>query len=323
MSSKVYKQLEFLAVGSWWVYKPADATSTWTSGERGTAAPSLLRVPSSQEDVFATEGLDIMARRKLMKFLRFITNLDNQRDMWQSFESMPFTEFLESKFGLPAPLQQPLLALTMSHQPASKTETRSALQAIGRHLSSIGVFGRGFSAVIPKWGGLSEIAQVGCRAGAVGGAVYVLGKGVAADGVSALPEEPDGLSRFKIQLEGGEWVTTNWVVGGEEDLTPLDFPLSTPEKENDAHERFPLSCSVSIVSSTLESLFPLISDGSPPPAASVVFFPSGSLQLPLEGPTAEPHPPVYIHVHSSDTGECPAGQSMFPFPFGSALSRAS
>ena len=39
------------------------------------------------------------------------------------------------------------------------------------------MFDPGFGSVISKWSGLVEIAQVACRAGAVGGGVYVLNKG--------------------------------------------------------------------------------------------------------------------------------------------------
>jgi len=54
-------------------------------------------------------------------------------------------------------------------------------------------------------------------------------------------------------------------------------------------------------------LFPPIADEAPPPASAVVVFPSGS--LPSNTVAAE-IPPVHIYVHSSDTGECPAGQSV-------------
>jgi len=53
----------------------------------------------------------------------------------------------------------------------------------------MGMFGPGFGSVIPKWGGLSEVAQVACRAGAVGGAVYVLGKDIKAIEVAQVDED--------------------------------------------------------------------------------------------------------------------------------------
>lgn len=295
-------------MGSWWVFKQPEAFSS--------SQFSLLRVPSSREDVFAGEGLDLAARRKLMRFLRFILDYENQEETWRPFESKPFMDFLESKFGLTSALQEPLLALTLSQRPPSDTATSFALSAISHHLKSIGIFGRGFGAVIPKWGGLSEIAQVACRAGAVGGGVYVLGQGLVAQDAIGPGDAPEAQHQIKVQLKDGDWITTNCLAGGDDDLAPLRLPsLNGKPGENDSTWQ---SRSVSVISSSLDPLFPPVAEGSPPPAAAVIFVPSGSLQSSL--PTSnQPHPPVYIQVHSSDTGECPASQckllQLFTFTF--------
>ena len=96
------------------------------------------------------------------------------------------------------------MALALSSAHPSQTATEYALPRIARHLRSIGVFGPGFGAVIPKWGGLSEVSQVSCRACAVGGGVYVLGKGVAPATDSA-PETTD--KGTKLRLKDGEEIT--------------------------------------------------------------------------------------------------------------------
>jgi len=273
VSSRVYRQLEFLAVGSWWVYASEGTTK------------QLLKVPNGREDVFQDHQLDFKAKRALMKFLRFISEYEEQTEVWDDFRQQPFPTFLSEQFKIPATLQGPLLALTLSPSGSSQTTTEYALPRIATHLRSIGVFGAGFGAVIPKWGGLAEISQVSCRACAVGGGVYVLGKGLTPNtGTETTPE-----GDVKLHLKDGEAVTAKWVVGG-----------SSSTAEEDAYCK-----STTIVASTLAPLFPPIAEEAPAPASAVVVFPSGSLSLDdADGEL----PPVHIYVHSSDTGECPSGQ---------------
>jgi RAB protein geranylgeranyltransferase component A len=288
VSSRVYRQLEFLAVGSWWVFATDTADETSVS-DSSTPSGKLLKVPNGREDVFQDHDLDFKAKRALMKFLRFIGEYEEQTEVWEEFRQQPFPTFLSQQFKVPAALQGPLLALTLSPSPSHQTTTEYALPRIARHLRSIGVFGAGFGAVIPKWGGLAEISQVACRACAVGGGVYVLGKGL-----SSPSEEPAETteSGTKLRLKDGEVITAKWIVGG-----------STSTAPEDSYCR-----SMAIVSSPLTLLFPPIAEEAPAPASAVVVFPSGSLSLSSQ---AEDLPPVQIFVHSSDTGECPTGQSKF------------
>ncbi|KAF1991670.1 hypothetical protein K402DRAFT_409784 [Aulographum hederae CBS 113979] len=295
VSSRTYRQLEFLAVGSYWVY-----------GLDG----QLTRVPSSREDVvFSNKAIDLSARRKLMKFLKFIGDYENEPDVWESQSEKSFPDFLVDQFKIPAILHDLLLALTLSPNPPKTTSTAYALPRIARHLRSIGVFGRGFGAVIPKWGGLAEITQVACRAGAVGGGVYVLGKGlsVMADSIKSttIADEDGANSRpgLAVNLEGDDTVNTKFIAGDG-----CGLPTTRePEDQNAKYpERQTASRSISVVSSPLASLLPLVSEDGPPPAAATIIFP-GSCTFGEDKPDM---PPVYISVHSSDTGECPVGQSV-------------
>lgn len=282
VSSRVYRQLEFLAVGSWWVY----THDTAPAGD--VPSRKLLKVPNGREDVFQDHQLDFKAKRALMKFLRFITEYEEQTEVWGSCRQQPFPKFLSEQFKIPSMLQGPLLALALSQSKSSDTTTEYALPRIARHLRSIGVFGAGFGAVIPKWGGLAEISQVSCRACAVGGGVYVLGKGLTPN----TNPETTSEGHIKLHLKDGEAVSAKWVVGG-----------STSSANEGAHCR-----SMTVVASTLAPLFPPIAEEAPAPASAVVVFPSGSLSL---GDSDDELPPVHLFVHSSDTGECPLGQSKF------------
>lgn len=281
VSSRVDQQLEFLAVGSWFVYSKDDST--------------LSRVPSTREDIFSDRNIDPRSKRSLMKFLRFVGDYENQEDVWKEHAQMPFHDFLSTYFKLPAMVQGPFSALILSPYPPSKTTTAYALARISRHLRSMGLFGPGFAAVVPKWGGLAEVAQVGCRGGAVGGATYMLGTGVDA----TVDNEADDATVKQYKLTNNNSVKTIWTAGSGD-------ALPNTSKDTSA-SAIPTSRSISIISSPLKSLFPPLGEGSPPSAVAVVVFPSSSLSL-GEHSVAE-LPPVNLFIHSSETGECPAGQS--------------
>lgn len=179
VSSRAHQQLEFQAVGSWFVYGEV-VSGEMHEPESDVVAkkPGLIRVPNGREDIFADKTLGLKAKGSLTKFLRFVAAYEEKPEEWQPCQDMSFSEFLSQRFSLPSVSHGPLMALTLSSKAAAETTTGFALPRIARHLRSIGMFGPGFGAVIPKWGGLSEVAQVACRAGAVGGGVYVLGKGI-------------------------------------------------------------------------------------------------------------------------------------------------
>ena len=314
VSSKIYRQLEFLAVGSWWIYGHQVPREDVKNGgtKRSEATPSagvLRRIPGGREDVFADKSIDLRSTRSLMKFLKLATDTEAQSSILEAWGSKPFPEFLESHLGIPSRLQGPLLALTMSPYPPAKTLTSYALPRIHRHLTSVGMFGPGFGSVIPKWGGLAEIAQVACRAGAVGGGVYVLNKGFDTNENIDQPAfcEDQSSRPSTVRLEGGEDVKTDWIVGSTSSL-PSQFKADVVEHSTPVY----VSRSIAIISSPLSQLFPPPAEGAPPPAGAVVVFPTGSLELESEHnetPTStEDLPPVYLMIHSSDTGECPNGQ---------------
>lgn len=313
VSSRVHEQLEFLAVGTWWIYQSRPREES--KGTEPTAdldqLPGILRkIPGSREDIFADQSLPLRAQRSIIKLLKLAADPEEHVKVIQKHGVLPFSTFLSNEHRIPIDLQPLIHALTLSPDPPPKTSTGFALTNIHRHLTSIGLFGPGFSSVIPKWGGLSEIAQVGCRAGAVGGGVYVLGKTIrdvekthgvgkkevdSRTGGQGQENEPS----LVVKLDAGEAIRTKWLIG-----TPDDLPDPTATT---THSRY-TSYTVSIIASPLSDLFPPPSENSPPPAASVVVFPSGVLRL--ESSDEEPESaPVYITVHSADSGECPVDQS--------------
>ncbi|KEZ39374.1 hypothetical protein SAPIO_CDS10075 [Scedosporium apiospermum] len=277
VSSRAYRQLEFLAVGSFFVYEPAT--------EDG-AKPSLTRIPSTREAVFSSSAIKPKAKRALMKFLKFVLDYEGepQSELWKARADEPLESFLESEFKLDPALRAYVVTLTLSQ--SGKISVKDGLSIIHRHLNSMGVYGPGFAALYPKWGGTSEIAQVACRAGAVGGGVYMLGMGIKA--LRQVPAEENDGATLEIELDNDITVKARSLVRGCGEIPAAETTVSRL---------------VTIIGSPLRSLFEAVVEGSPTPTVAAIAFPKGS----LDG--ASDHP-IYVMAHSSDTGECPSGQSI-------------
>ncbi|RMJ10193.1 hypothetical protein CDV36_010191 [Fusarium kuroshium] len=278
VDSKAFRQIEFLAVGSFYIYQPPSESSP---------TPSLSRIPSTREDVFSNTSIPARSKRSLMKFLKFVLDYESepQTDVWHPRADERLAEFLASEFKLDATLQSYVVTLTLSHD--GNISVRDGLGTISRHLTSMGVFGPGFAAVYPKWGGLSEVAQVGCRAAAVGGAVYMLGSGFK-DLQKLESDQAD--APLALTFTNDIEVKAKLVVQGNEESDPENRRISRV---------------TAVTKSDLSGLFELLTEGAPTPAVAVVAFPTGSISD-EDGKSSEY--PVYAMVHSSDTGECPAGQ---------------
>ncbi|KAI1365402.1 rab protein geranylgeranyltransferase component A [Xylaria arbuscula] len=275
VSSKAYRQVEFLAVGPFFVYGEADAAS-------GTR---LVRIPSSREDVFSARSIPARSKRALMKFLKFVIDYDSeeQQPVWQQQADKSLSEFLVDDFKLDKNLRDSILAMTLTLD--GKITVKDGLATIHRHLTSIGLFGPGFCAVYPKWGGISEIAQVGCRAGAVGGSTYMLNTPMTMG-------EPDDSDEITLKLSNDVSIRTTALITSQKIRSPASQTISRL---------------VAVVNAPLQSLFETSAEGAPTPAVVVVAFPPECLQEASEPGSPGP---IYAFVHSSDTGECPAGQSV-------------
>jgi RAB protein geranylgeranyltransferase component A len=275
VASRAYRQVEFLAVGSFYIFKPSQDPAE---------QPSLSRIPSTREEVFSTTAVSTKAKRLLMKFLKFVLDYESspQLETWQPYADAPLIDLLQTGFKMDAELQTYIVTLTLSLD--GKISTKDGLAVIRRHLSSMGVYGPGFAAIYPKWGGLSEIAQVSCRAGAVGGAVYMLGTGIKE--METVDDE------VKLQLTSNDTVKTRMLVRADDN--PSD--------------QTGISRLVAVIGSPLNALFEATLEGAPRPAVAVIAFPAGSLSTAAAKASEYP---VYLSAHSSDTGECPVGQSKF------------
>ncbi|KAJ5600216.1 hypothetical protein N7450_001283 [Penicillium hetheringtonii] len=287
VSSKVYRQLEFVALGSWWIHTGIQAADANQSG----ATSIFHRVPGNREDVFADTHISMKSKRTLMRFLRHISKSpdDGDRDSAEEL-SVPFSEYLSSKFSVPGDLLHALHSLSLSQKSTQDTSAEYAVPRVQRHLSSIGTMGPGFGGVVSKYGGASEILQVACRACAVGGGAVALAIGIQSlkDEASADEEHP-----VEVQLTTGESVRSKIVVGSVWDLPGQEQSLPSAQ----------VARSITIVSSSFTSLFPITTEGQPLPASTILMFPGDTLSHPQS-------PPVYLQINSSDTGDCPRQQSV-------------
>lgn len=277
VSSKAFRQVEFLAVGSFYIYQPAE----------GESQPSLSRIPSTREDVFSNDSIPAKSKRSLMKFLKFVLDYSSEENQakWEAKASEPLRDFLADEFKLDERLQADVITLTLSFD--GNVSVAEGLAAINRHMTSMGLFGAGFAAVYPKWGGLSEIAQVGCRASAVGGAVYMLGTGI------NLVRQAGAGTEFPLNISLSNDLSVN--------------AKTLVKGLNSANGDTSLSRLTAVIGSDLASMFESIIEGAPQPAVSVVAFPAGYISTD-EGEASQ-HP-IYAMLHSSDTGECPSGQCL-------------
>lgn len=283
----------------------------------------LQKIPSGREDVFSDNTISMRDKRALMKFLRQILqgHEDSESSPTSGVGARSLADVLSSQFNIPSDLQQPLLALSLSQDSADSTDAHYAMTRIGRHLRSIGIFGPGFGSMIVKYGGGAEIAQVGCRAGAVGGGVYVLGRGI--DSIDTLlvtgvnPQSAESSRNgLSIKLSGGEIITSRYAIGDEVDFPSVPAELSSINSVGGSAR---LARSISIVSSPLPHLFPPTSENGPIPAGAVVIlggaWPTDVHLSDDHGKDLPEEAPVYLLVHSSDSGECPNGQCEFCFFF--------
>ncbi|CAK7237175.1 Rab proteins geranylgeranyltransferase component A [Sporothrix bragantina] len=311
VSSRAFRQLEFLAVSSFYVLESSSSTSQ----------PSIVRIPATREDVFANTAMPVRAKRQLMKFLKFVLAFDgddkadgedegektNDESLWRAHSLEPLGAFLQSKFGLDDLMRDNVLALTLSLDGASVT-VAEGLPRLHRHITSMGLFGPGFAAVYPKWGGCGEIVQVACRAAAVGGGIYMLGSGIRSM-KTVMSESEDGSAGqeelTELDLTRDMTIKTKLLVRGSEEIAEASSEPATVPISNDDNEQR-LSRLIAVVGAPLPFLFAPTVEGAPVAGGAVIALPAGR-SIMADGPVLE-HP-IFVMAHSSDTGECPVGQS--------------
>lgn len=227
-----------------------------------------------------------------MGLLRYVLEEQDETDTESSSSTLEAR--LQDQFKLPDNLRPPVQALTLSTDTLSNVDFDTAMSRLKLHLASMGYFGPGLAAVMAKYGGNAEIAQVACRAGAVGGFVYLLGHGIA-----NISESTEDEARLSVELTDGTTVKSKHVVGATNDFPRDTASTSSPSAVESSVK---VAYQISIVAGPLRHLFTSTSENGPVPAVTIVLVDDGSNN----------ESPIYLQVHSEDTGECPTGQCKSP-----------
>ncbi|ORZ00599.1 GDP dissociation inhibitor-domain-containing protein [Syncephalastrum racemosum] len=131
----------------------------------------MEKVPSSKEDVFSNKSIKLIDKRKLMNFLTFTMDYQNDPTALEGFESATYAEYLSKKFKITGRLQTAILyAIAVVD---TRTDAKTGLERTQAFMKSIGRFSKG-GYLCTLYGGGSEIAQAFCRICAVYGGIYIL-----------------------------------------------------------------------------------------------------------------------------------------------------
>ncbi|KAF9452027.1 FAD/NAD(P)-binding domain-containing protein [Macrolepiota fuliginosa MF-IS2] len=199
-------------------------------------AGGLKNVPGSKEDVFKNQDIGLVQKRRLMRFLTFAVGDYEQSAQLQGKHDMPFTKFLETVFSLSEELISVITyALAYSSKPTDPTKL--VLPRIQRYLRSVGRYGPS-PFLVGHYGGVGEISQGFCRAAAVNGAVYILGRNVVSitatsttpatagdtENTEPHPEKPH---RYSVVLEDIPEPLHAHVILGPTSHVPVQLPSDT------------------------------------------------------------------------------------------------
>ncbi|KAL7322583.1 hypothetical protein PS15p_211566 [Mucor circinelloides] len=206
------------------------------------AMRALEKVPSSKEDVFTNKSVSLIEKRKLMKFLTFAMELNEQQDnnpLLQNTESMSYCQFLQEKFKITGKLQEAIVyAIALVDNKASIKE---GLDSTHRFVRSMGRFGKG-AYLCPLYGSASEIAQAFCRVCAVYGGIYIL-------------NQP--LDRFVVDKETGGCTGIITKEGQEYNckklITGIDYLSASSLPAKDGHNGTWISRAMLVTDTRLES----------------------------------------------------------------------
>ena len=261
IKSRVYHYLEFQSLSDFHTYEDN----------------SFGKLVSSKEDIFTDESLNLLVKRKLMKFLKFIVDDDyvskiDEYEMGGKLKDFMIKNFkLEDKYA-----NELIFTLGLINNP--DINTIDGLAKIRRYLLSLNVYGN-FPAMYSKFGGPGEISQGFCRSAAVAGTVYKLGsKLISYDQETKLAQLNDG-SKVKVN---------------ERVISSLNQVYEKPLE----CKFYEISRMILIVDKACEEWF---NEGE---SSSIVIFPPGSLD-------SNNQYPVECLIMGAGTGCCPQGKCIW------------
>ncbi|KAG0695445.1 FAD/NAD-P-binding domain-containing protein [Suillus ampliporus] len=162
---------------------------------------ALKDVPQSKDDIFQNKAMSLLEKRRLTRFLMFAGGEFENSEELHGQENSPLLDFLQKTFFLSGATARAITyALGYCYFPSETT--LPALHRIRTYLKASGRYGSS-SFLVGYYGGSGEIAQGFCRAAAVSGGVYILGRLVTSI-ASVDPGEPiltSDLPRFAVEVD--------------------------------------------------------------------------------------------------------------------------
>lgn len=237
VKSRVHQYLEFQSLSTFHTYEN----------------DSFEKLTNTKQEIFTDQNLPLMTKRNLMRFIKFVLDWENQRDIWEPFADKSIAFFLSEKFKLErAQIFELIFSIGLCYH--IETKVPAALQRIRRYLTSFDVYGP-FPVLYSKYGGAGELSQGFCRSAAVAGATYKLNE-------KLLSYNP---TTKEATFHDGSKVTVSERVVISPTQAP-DFNYNVPQQSFEVHR---LTC---IVEKSCSEWF---SEGE---SAAVIVFPPGSLK---------------------------------------------
>lgn len=163
----------------------------------------LKDVPQSKDDIFQSKAMSLLEKRRVTRFLMFAAGeFENSKEL-HGQENSPLLDFLHRIFLL-SEATACAITYALGYCYFISETTLPALHRIRAYLKASGRYGSS-SFLVGYYGGSGEIAQGFCRAAAVRGGVYILGRSVTRISVDpAGPEYPDlksDLPQFAVEVD--------------------------------------------------------------------------------------------------------------------------
>ncbi|GMM31145.1 GTPase-activating protein [Martiniozyma asiatica (nom. inval.)] len=270
INSRVFQYLEFQSISNYHTYED----------------DSFGKLVSSKEEIFTTDSLNLLMKRQLMKFMKFIFQFDDPlADKTPLIKSLDeykekfLTTFIKEKFKLnDHHINELVYALGLSASPDIKT--MEGLTRIKRYLISFNIYGN-FPAIYSKFGGPGELSQGFCRSAAVAGATYKLNTSlVSYDSKTKIANLSDG-SKVNVAEQ------------------VIISPSQSPENAvNLPIQEYSVSRIITIVDKSCKEWF---AQGE---SASIVVFPPGTLD-------SNNKYPVQALILGSGSGCCPSDKCLW------------
>lgn len=186
-----------------------------------------------------------------------------------------------SEYNLPLDLKNTIqYAIALS--PTPEMSSSDAMLAIRRHLTGFGVYGA-FPIIVPLHGGGGELSQAFCRAAAVKGTTYILGRDIQRISTDNTNEYP---------------VTVDFDVTKTEDLPSVRCKNAVRLARRSHSDCVEITRTITIVEGIFESLFVSETQSSD---SVLIIIPPGTVRQ-------EQQMPIQMIVHGGGIGECPVGQ---------------